>query len=74
MQTRTISFVEVVLSTFIGLGIAVATQVIIFPWFNLRADLIQNLQIASIFTVVSIIRSYGVRRLFNWLEKGWLHS
>jgi len=72
MQTKTVSLIEVCLGTIIGLGVAVLTQIVAFPWFGLAATIEQNLQIAAIFTVVSIARGYLVRRFFNWLERVWL--
>jgi hypothetical protein len=35
---------------------------------NGYAALNQNVQITSLFTVVSLVRGYFWRRLFNWLE------
>jgi hypothetical protein len=48
-----------------GYGVAVVTQILIFPVFGLHATLTQNLQMGAIFTVVSIARSFGLRRLFE---------
>lgn len=67
MQTKKMSLLETCLSTAIGFGIAVLTQVIVFPWFNMHPPLHDNFLIACVFTVVSIVRGYFVRRLFNWL-------
>lgn len=67
MQSKRMSLLEVTLSTLIGLAIAIITQVFVFPWFGIHVPLHTNFQIAAIFTVVSIIRSFAVRRLFNWL-------
>lgn len=41
------------------------TQILIFPLFGLKVSLGEDFQIALIFTVVSLIRGYFVRRLFN---------
>lgn len=67
MQSKKMSLLETCLSTFIGLAVAIWTQLICFPWFGIEIHLSQNFMIAGIFTVVSIIRGYLVRRLFNWL-------
>jgi hypothetical protein len=37
----------------------------VFPLFGLHATIGQNIQIGAIFTVVSIARSYALRRLFE---------
>ena len=64
-QTRLMSFVESVANVIIGYGVAVATQILIFPVFGLHASLVQNLQMGLIFTGVSILRSLTLRRLFE---------
>ena len=65
MQSRRHSAIEAVANVFIGYWVAVATQFVVFPWFGLAVDLASNLTIGAIFTVVSLVRSYGLRRLFN---------
>ena len=59
------SLVEAVANVAVGYGIAVVTQILIFPVFGLHATLMQNLQMGAIFTLVSIARSFGLRRLFE---------
>jgi uncharacterized protein (DUF2062 family) len=49
----------------VGYGVAVGTQILIFPVFGLHTTLAQNLKMGSVFTVVSITRSYVLRRLFE---------
>lgn len=65
MQTKRQSLIETVTSTLIGLAVSFLTQIIVFPMYNLEVNFNQNLQITAIFTVVSILRGYSVRRLFN---------
>jgi hypothetical protein len=65
MQSRAMSLVEAVANVAVGYCVAVATQMIVFPWFGLRATLGQNLGLGLVFTVVSLVRSYALRRLFN---------
>jgi hypothetical protein len=64
-QRRLHSAVEAAANVAIGFGVALATQVIVFPWFGLAVALTDQVGIALIFTAVSIVRSYAVRRLFN---------
>ena len=52
----------------IGYTVAVATQILIFPMFGLHTSLSQNLQLGAAFTVVSILRSFALRRLFETLR------
>jgi hypothetical protein len=64
-QSRTMSLVEAIANVAVGYGIAVLTQILIFPIFGLHTTLAQNLMMGAIFTVVSIGRSYALRRLFE---------
>ncbi len=64
-QTRAMSFVEAVTNILAGFGIALTSQLMVFPVFGLVATLNDNLLIGAIFTSVSPARSYILRRLFN---------
>lgn len=64
-QSRLMSLVESVTNVIIGYGVAVVTQILIFPIFGLHTTLEQNLQMGAVFTVVSIARSFALRRLFE---------
>ena len=48
-----------------SLAEAVASQILIFPIFGLHTTLAENLKIGAIFTVVSIARSFALRRVFE---------
>lgn len=65
-QTRLMSLIESVINIGIGYGVALIAQIIVFPWFGIVVSLRDNLLIGACFTVVSIVRSYAVRRVFNW--------
>lgn len=64
-QSRIMSLVEAVANVMIGYGVAVITQILIFPIFGLHTTLAQNLKMGAIFTVVSIARSFALRRVFE---------
>ena len=64
-QSRLMSLVEAVANVVVGYGVAVVTQILIFPIFGLHTTLAQNLQMGLVFTGVSIIRSFLLRRLFE---------
>lgn len=64
-QSRFMSLVESLTNVSVGYGIAVLTQVTVFPLFGLHASLTQNLLMGLIFTIVSIARSYVLRRMFE---------
>lgn len=68
MQKRSHSLAEICLNTFSGFVIAFITASIVFPLFGFHSTPSQNFWINVIFTVVSLIRSYFWRRLFNWLH------
>jgi hypothetical protein len=64
-QTRTMSFIESCTNIAIGYGVAVLSQVIVFPMFNIHIPLKDNFLIGVWFTGISLIRSYAIRRWFN---------
>lgn len=67
-QSRLMSLVESVANVIVGYGVAVVTQILIFPIFGLHATLAQNLKMGLVFTVVSICRSFLLRRIFETLR------
>ncbi|WP_137703273.1 DUF7220 family protein [Marimonas lutisalis] len=64
-QSRLMSLVEAVANVLVGYGVAVITQILIFPIFGLQTTLAQNLKMGAVFTVVSIARSFALRRVFE---------
>ena len=64
-QSRAISLVESLVNVAVGYGLAVVTQLLVFPLFGLHTTLAENLTIGAIFTAVSIARSFALRRLFE---------
>lgn len=64
MQTRTQSLVESLTQVAVGYLVALATQIAVFPLLGIPVTLGQNLQIGLVFTAVSIVRSYALRRVF----------
>jgi len=67
-QSRLMSLVEAIANVAVGYGIAVITQIVIFPVFGLHTTLVQNLKMGGIFTIVSLARSFALRRLFEALR------
>lgn len=67
-QSRAMSMVEALANVAVGYGVAVATQIVVFPWFGLRATLSDSLAMGGVFTLASIARSYSLRRLFERLR------
>ena len=64
-QSRAMSLVEAVTNVVVGYGVAVATQILIFPVFGLHMTLAQNLKMGAIFTIISIGRAFALRRVFE---------
>jgi hypothetical protein len=62
------SFVEALANVGAGYITAVLTQAIVFPLFGLWMSIGVTLEIGAIFTAVSIVRSFTLRRLFEALR------
>ena len=68
MQTKTGSIIEAIANVLVGYGVAVVSQVLVFPMVGIHVELKTNLLIGLIFTVISLVRSYVLRRYFNGLR------
>ena len=64
-QSRLMSVVEAVANVCVGFGLAVLTQLIALPWFGVHMTMNENITLGGIFTAVSVVRSYALRRLFE---------
>ena len=64
-QSRFMSMVEAVTNVVVGYVLAIATQVVVFPWFGIEAGLAEHLTIGLAFVGVSLVRGYLLRRLFE---------
>ena len=71
-QTKLGSFVEAAISVGSGYLLALLTQLVVFPLFDIRVDFGEQLGIAGIFTAISIVRTYLWRRVFDrhWRNHG----
>jgi hypothetical protein len=67
-QSRLMSLVESLANVLVGYGVAVVTQMLVFPLFGLVVTVTENMLIGLIFTAVSIVRSYVLRRSFEALR------
>ena len=70
MQTKLQSLIESGVNILIGYLVALTSQLVVFPWFGINIPLTDNLLIGFWFTVISLVRSYAVRRYFNKKQKG----
>ena len=67
-QSRKGSLIEACANIAIGYTIAVLAQMAIFPMFGVHIAHSQHMIMGLLFTVVSLVRSYSLRRLFNYLH------
>ena len=64
-QSRLGSLIESMMNIAIGYGVALASQIVLFPFFDIHITLTTNLWIGTWFTAISLVRSYVIRRWFN---------
>jgi len=64
-QSKIDSALEALTNIFIGAGAALVAQLIWFPIIGKDFTFFENVITTVFFTLVSFVRSYGIRRLFN---------
>jgi hypothetical protein len=69
-QTKLGSFVEAWANIVVGFGINWCANMIILPLFGFKVSGGTAFEIGVLFTVVSLLRSYVLRRWFNGLKFG----
>ena len=67
-QTKKMSLIETFTNIFIGYWINFICNYYVFRLFGWDITITQNIQIGLLFTFISVIRLYGLRRLFNYIE------
>ena len=65
MQSKLDSFIEAWLNVLIGFGISVLANFVIFPLVGIGASTAQIITVGIFMTLVSVARSYFVRRFAN---------
>lgn len=65
VQSRKASLIEACANTALGFVIAMITTAMTFRFLHIQASATQQLSSVSIFTVISVIRSYFIRRMWN---------
>ncbi len=68
-QSRAFSLIETLVSVAIGFCVAYLTQLLVFPIYGISLSHADNAAITAVFTAVSILRGYFVRRMFNLLGR-----
>jgi hypothetical protein len=64
-QTRLGSFIEAIINVVIGFVINFTANMFVFPLFGFQITPGTNFVLGMIYTVISVVRSYAVRRWFN---------
>lgn len=67
-QSRSASILETVAGTATGFVLSIWVQRLLFPALGHDLALTENMVVASVFTAVSLLRGYVVRRTFNVLR------
>ena len=65
MQSRLSSFIESIVNVAIGWSINLAANLVVLPAFGYPVTVRDAVGIGVVFTVISVARSYCVRRYFN---------
>lgn len=65
MQTKLQSLYESFINILIGYLVALISQLLVFPLFDINVSFSDNLLIGLYFTIISLVRSYIIRRYFN---------
>ena len=68
MQTKKYSLIESVVNTVVGFIVSFLIQIAIYPVLNIPVSFSQNIIITSVFTIISILRGYLIRRFFNFKQ------
>jgi hypothetical protein len=65
-QTRKQSALEATMNIAVGFGINMLANFTLFPFFGWVISLEQNLLLGVFYTLISFMRSYCLRRFYNW--------
>jgi len=75
VQPKRHSMLEATLNTGSGFLLSYGAGFLVFPAFGFQVTPGQNFEIVLVYTVISVVRSYVWRRVFNWWQHGgqkWL--
>lgn len=68
-QSRRASAAEALLNIIIGFWISVLANIWLLPLWGYQVSMSQGIEIGILFTLVSLVRSYALRRFFNYLHQ-----
>ena len=64
-QSRRMSLIEAITNVAVGFLVALLTQIVVFPLFDLDVSTGEHLALGGLFTLASIARSFALRRVFE---------
>ncbi len=64
-QSHKHSMIEALANVAIGAAVSLVSQMVVFPFYGIHIGIDKNMGITAWFTVISIVRSYCLRRWFN---------
>lgn len=67
-QTKRHSLFEAIANVAVGFGISVLANILLLPLWGFAVSPSAAVEIGIVFTLVSLARSYLLRRAFNWLH------
>jgi hypothetical protein len=65
MQSKKHSIYESLTNVIVGLLMSFFTQIVLYPILDIKVSLNQNVIITAVFFVISFVRGYVIRRIFN---------
>lgn len=64
-QSRLHSFIEAWANVLVGFLVGLISNIVVLPLFGYKVTLTDAFGMSVVFTVISIVRSYTIRRWFN---------
>jgi len=70
MQTKIASLAEAASNIAIGIAVGFVSNIVVLPLFGYDVNLTDAMGISLVFTAISLVRSYVLRRVFNKMKWG----
>lgn len=67
-QSKRQSFIEAIINSILGYIVAILSQYLIFPMYGVHLPFYSHLEMGLFFTIISILRSFILRRIFNLIQ------
>jgi hypothetical protein len=65
-QSKLSSFFESCLNVAVGWLVGLVANLVVLPWFGYFVTFGDAAGISVVYTIISLVRSYAIRRWFNW--------